>query len=834
MRELEKNSWIALMAVGYLAATILSACGGGQSAPPPIAVSISPSSVQSVDQGQSVNFTAAVANDTAAKGVSWSLSGSGCTGASCGTISAQNPQSATYVAPSPVSANLTVKIVAAAIANNTKSSSGSITVVPPPTVTATSLPGATVGVAYSAMLHASGGVTPYSWLVSAGTFPPGLNLNGDGSISGSPSAGGTFNFTVQVADSGNPSLIATANLSIAATVLPLSITTKSMPDGTVDVAYKQPVQAAGGIPPYTWSIVSGSLPSWATQNSATGSVNGIPGATGSSSFIVHVMDSETPALTSQQALSITVGTGSAANNSELSGHYAFLFHGFDDATGSQVAAAGSFTADGKGKITAGIEDENGPGGLKASMPFAGTYNIGSDNRGAFTIDTAAGSRTYAVVVNSIASGVAEKGRFVEFDDTIGTSGQRGSGVLRRQDTTAFAQSKVTGPYAFGFDGQDATGNREGIVGSFNTDGTGTISTGLADQNIAGTANNPTLTGSYTAPSINNGRATMKLNTSSALSLDLSVYIVSGNEFLIVTTNAVASDGLLSGTVLSRTSNSFDNGSLNAAAVYYQLGVNPSSPTAQSFAESGLLSADGSGGITVTYDKKLGSAPVQGKTFAASYAVQGDGRVSISGWYGDGTNPLRILYLVDKNKAFFLDASAGVGFGFVEPQSAAPPSGFSNASLSGNFSAATASPSVSPNPNGCGLASLDGSGNFTQITNLSSTSGLSVDQGTTGAYSIATNGRGTVTRLAVVSAGLGGPILGAFVVITLLLSCRKMRRNTSRPGFATFCFTILLATTPASCPQFTNQLVFYEISPTKVVMFHEATFDSAPVMTIIEK
>jgi hypothetical protein len=263
-------------------------------------------------------------------------------------------------------------------------------------------------------------------------------------------------------------------------------------------------------------------------------------------------------------------------------------------------------------------------------------------------------------------------------------------------------------------------------------------------------------------------------------------------------------------------------------------VNPSSPTAQSFAESGLLSADGSGGVTVTYDKKLGGAPVQNKTFTASYAIQGNGRVSISGWYGDGTNPLRILYLVDKNKAFFLDASAGVGFGFVEPQSAPPPSGFSNASLSGNFSAATASPSVSPNPDGCGLASLDGSGNFTQITNLSSTSGLSVDQGTTGAYSIATNGRGTVTSLAVVSAGLGGPILGAFVVITLLLSCRKMRRNTSRPGFATFCFTIFLATTPASCPHFINQLVFYEISPTKVVMFQEATLDSAPMMTIIEK
>jgi hypothetical protein len=639
---------------------------------------------------------------------------------------------------------------------------------------------------------------------------------------------------VQVADSGNPPLTATADLSITSIVLPLSISTNSLPDGTVDIVYKQSVQAAGGIPPYAWSIASGSLPSWATQNSTTGSISGIPGAAGSASFIVQVTDSETPALTSQQTLSVTVVAGTAAKNSELNGHYAFLFNGFDDATGSQVAAAGSFTADGKGNITAGIEDENGPGGPNVAVSFTGTYNIGTDNRGAFTINAASGPRTYALVVNSIGSGVAQKGRFVEFDDTTGTKGQRGSGVLRLQDTTAFAQNKITGPYAFGLQGQDATGSREAMVGSFNTDGAGSISTGLADQNIAGTTNNPTLTGSYTAPSINNGRSAMKLNTSSALSLDLSAYVVSTSEFLIMTTNFMVSDGLLSGAVLSQSSISFDNTSLNAPAVYYQLGVNPSLATTQSFAETGLLSANGSGGITVIYDKKLGGAPVQGQTFMASYAVQGNGRVSISSWYGDSSNPLRILYLVNKNEAFFLDASSGVGFGFIEPQSPAPSGGFSNASFSGTFSAATASPSVNPNPNGCGLTALDTTGNFTQIANFSSTSGLSVDQSTTGTYSIATNGRGTVTSLSVVTAEFGGPIVGVLFAVSMFLSPKRWRRKSSRPGFAAFCVTMLLATTPAACPTVTNKMVFYVISPTKAVLFHESSFDQAPAITIIEQ
>jgi len=61
-----------------------------------------------------------------------------------------------------------------------------------------------------------------------------------------------------------------------------------------------------------------------------------------------------------------------ASDSELNGRYAFLFSGFDDATGSQVAIAGSFTADGKGNITEGIEDENGPTGSTLTVPLTGT------------------------------------------------------------------------------------------------------------------------------------------------------------------------------------------------------------------------------------------------------------------------------------------------------------------------------------------------------------------------------------------------------------------------------------------------------------------------------
>ena len=59
-------------------------------------------------------------------------------------------------------------------------------------------------VAYSQTLQASGGTTPYSWAVSAGSLPDGLLLASFGEISGTPATAGTFDFTVLVTDSNSP------------------------------------------------------------------------------------------------------------------------------------------------------------------------------------------------------------------------------------------------------------------------------------------------------------------------------------------------------------------------------------------------------------------------------------------------------------------------------------------------------------------------------------------------------------------------------------------------------------------------------------------------------
>jgi hypothetical protein len=75
------------------------------------------------------------------------------------------------------------------------------------TISPTSLPGGTVGTAYSVTPSATGGSGNYTFSVTAGSLPNGLSLNaGTGALSGTPSATGTFNFTLTATDSANSSL----------------------------------------------------------------------------------------------------------------------------------------------------------------------------------------------------------------------------------------------------------------------------------------------------------------------------------------------------------------------------------------------------------------------------------------------------------------------------------------------------------------------------------------------------------------------------------------------------------------------------------------------------
>lgn len=73
---------------------------------------------------------------------------------------------------------------------------------------------------------------------------------------------------------------------------PLSITTTSLPNGTVNVPYSVTLQSKGGAPPVAWSLNTALPPGLAL--SSNGTISGTATTPGSSCFIVTAADSSTP------------------------------------------------------------------------------------------------------------------------------------------------------------------------------------------------------------------------------------------------------------------------------------------------------------------------------------------------------------------------------------------------------------------------------------------------------------------------------------------------------------------------------------------------------------
>src|SRR5262249_12213755 len=83
-----------------------------------------------------------------------------------------------------------------------------------------------------------------------------------------------------------------------------------------------------------------------------------------------------------------VGPPAKFSNASLSGKYAFSMTGTEECNGSGsfFARIGSFTADGNGRITTGLEDGNFCTGVETLDFTGGTYSIGADGRGSLSLN----------------------------------------------------------------------------------------------------------------------------------------------------------------------------------------------------------------------------------------------------------------------------------------------------------------------------------------------------------------------------------------------------------------------------------------------------------------
>jgi hypothetical protein len=156
---------------------------------------------------------------------------------------------------------------------------------PPITVNPASLPGGTVGTAYHQAVTAAP-LGTYTYSVTNGALPGGLTLNANtGVLSGTPTAGGTFSFTLKATNASGCTGSRGYVVSVACATLTFS--PAALPDGTKSVAYHQTlsVSPAGN---YTFSLLLGSLPPGFTLNSAA-VISGITTQTGTYNFTVKVL-----------------------------------------------------------------------------------------------------------------------------------------------------------------------------------------------------------------------------------------------------------------------------------------------------------------------------------------------------------------------------------------------------------------------------------------------------------------------------------------------------------------------------------------------------------------
>ena len=135
--------------------------------------------------------------------------------------------------------------------------------VTPVNITTNSLGYGNVGTAYSTSFTATGGTGTLTWSVVYGNYlPPGLTLEGNGTLAGKPTATGQFNFGITVSDTAGHTATRyyTIDIYVTGGTPPLQINTGGNL-GTFPIGEDQiNLNASGGTGNYTWTVASGTLP----------------------------------------------------------------------------------------------------------------------------------------------------------------------------------------------------------------------------------------------------------------------------------------------------------------------------------------------------------------------------------------------------------------------------------------------------------------------------------------------------------------------------------------------------------------------------------------------
>jgi len=690
-----------------------------------VGISISPTTAQ-VGVSAQEQFAATVTGSTNTA-VTWTITGVGCAGDTCGTVSSTGLFTAPAVPPNPPFLSVT----ATSKADPTKSARATVTVVPVVTVTVSPT---SVKLAPSASKQFSAQVagttnTTVAWSISG--------VGCSGSRCGAITSAGLYTapaiipnpavVTVTATSQADTTKYATAQVSI---VTPISITIAPM-TALITVGAQRQFQATvtGSTNlRVTWTVSGAGC---AGSTCGTVSSSGLYTAPATAPNPPSVKITATAQADATQSASAVV-TIAPTNNSKLQGQYAFLFKGFDNA--GVFEAAASFTADGNGNVTSGVEDINRTFGPQTGLAISGTYQVGGDNRGTLTLKSSLGASTFAFALN----GTAKAGNLIESDN----SGILGSGVIKLQDPSAFNPSAFSGGYALSLTGADAGGGRIAAVGSIFPSGVGTISGSSLDVNDAGDSMPTfgTFSGTYSVDGTGHGKVSFVIPGFDGGTFNFALYVISASEYFMVSIDPLTvNNPLFAGMVERQTGLPFLTSSFKGASIFDMTGSNGSLPQAT----VGRIQFDGAGNTQVQFDQNRGGAITIGGLLTGAYSIQLNGRgVMALDNAANGARSNWIFYAIGRNRALLLNSDASAESGDVNLQAITPP--FESGDLVGNFEFGSREPASPQALLLSGTSFFDGASTLTGAEDTSQAGAFTGDLPLTGRYAISNvsnNGRG---------------------------------------------------------------------------------------------
>jgi len=366
-------------------------------------------------------------------------------------------------------------------------------------------------------------------------------------------------------------------------------------------------------------------------------------------------------------------TGNFSNFS-LNGQYAFSMSGTElcAGQGSFFARAGSFTADGSGHITDGVEDVNVCTGV-FTLPFtSSTYSISADGRGTLNLTNSTGTTTYSLTLTSPTQG------FVAQTDGNATAG----GSLQRQNPAAFSNPAIANGYVFDVFGASSAANPESIIGRFDADGAGSISLGLYDSNEAGTPSGQQLFPAGALYQFDHTFGKSGRGVANIAGHNFAFYVVDATRLKLVGTDFPE---VFSGEAFAQQSIAFTAASLNSGLAFLLGGSSSSGP----IATAGRFTADGVGNLSEIFldENNNGTVtllPSQGGTVAGTYTLDANGLGGGMATWTDtrvGTFTF-IFYLISPTEAVFQEIDTGItSDGTLLAQTGGP---ITPASLAGDF------------------------------------------------------------------------------------------------------------------------------------------------------